>query len=132
MSKTALEKRGGWKQTRIRPEWIERLRAAHKSNPDFSPNVNLATMKEPKLIELACQIAASHISGWIWEQVDKDVQRIIQAERRDAILTTALHLGGQVEPHADGTITVIAPRKVKPKTTLPAESLKVTRPTLFN
>ena len=125
----------GWKQVRVRTEWLDKLRAAGKKNPAFSTDIDLATMKEPSLLDLACRIAASHISGWLWVEVDRQVQRIIQAERRDAILTVANHMGGRVETNEDGTLTVIAPRKKSPNSTfptLPASSPTPLRPSLFH
>ena len=120
-----------WKQIRIRPEWIEWLRTASQKNPTFSPNMDLATMKEPKLLELACRIAVSHISGWLFEKIEEDVAKIIQAERRDAILTVANHLGGRVQTNEDGTITVMTRRKESPNLTLPLDS-QFKLPTMLN
>ena len=131
--KKAGSEKSGWKQVRIRTEWLDKLRAAHKTNPTFSPDVDLATMKEPFLLDLACRIAAGHISGWIWKQVDQQVQRIIQAERRDAILTVANHMGGRVETNEDGSLTVVAPRKKSPNATFPVAPLRApaARPSVF-
>ena len=64
---------------RIRAEWVDMLRMAYKHNPAFQPDVDLTTMKEPQLIELACRSASGLISGWIWKQVDEWVQEIVQA-----------------------------------------------------
>ena len=132
MGRKKTAKKGAWKPVRVRPEWLERLREAHKKNPTFSPTVDLATESEPKLLELACRIAVSHISGWLWEQVDKDVQKIIQAERRDAILTVANHCGARVQTNADGSITVIARRKESPDVTLPTLGTSLPRPAMLN
>ena len=132
MGRKRTAKKGDWKPVRVKPEWLEMLREAHKRNPSFSSGVDLATASEPSLLQLACRVAASHISGWIWEQVDKDVQKIIQAERRDAILTVANHCGARVQTNADGTITVIARRKESPDVTLPTLGVPLPRPTMFN
>ena len=127
--KTRLEKSsGGWKLVRIRAEWVDMLRMAYKHNPAFSPDVDLTTMKEPQLIELACRSASGLISGWIWKQVDEWVQEIVQAERRDAIFTVANHLGAQVETHSDGTFTVIAPTVVAPREETPEITIQAECP----
>ena len=132
MGRKKTAQKGDWKPVRVKPEWLEMLREAYKNNPSFSPSVDLAAASEPSLLQLACRVAASHISGWIWEQVDKDVQKIIQTERRDAILTVANHCGARTQTNADGSITVIARRKESPDVTLPTLGASLPRPAMLN
>ena len=43
----AGSEKSGWKQVRIRTEWLDKIREAHKKNPAFSPTVDLTTASEP-------------------------------------------------------------------------------------
>ena len=57
------------------------MRVAGKKNPAFSPTVDLKTASEPKLLHLACQVASLYISGWFWERLTPDLDKIVEMEK---------------------------------------------------
>ena len=124
--------KSGWKQVRIRTEWLDLIREAHKKNPAFSPTVDLSTASEPNLIHVACQVASLTISGWLWERLTPHIDQIVDRARLDAAVRVAGHFGGRVVTNNDGSLTVIAPGQDPPDfPTVPAPQ-PLPRPTVFN
>ena len=106
-----------WKPVRIQQEWIDMMRGAGQKNPSFSPTVDLTTASEPKLLHLACQCASLYISGWFWERLTPDIERIVNLEKLRTAIQVAAHFGAEVRESEDGTLTIVARRK--PDYTLP-------------
>ena len=102
-------KAGTWKPVRVQHAWLDKIREAHKKNPSFSPNCDLATTSDPNVINVACQIASVMISGLFWEKLTPDIDRIVDIARLDAATRVAAHFGGKVVTNADGSLTVIEP-----------------------
>ena len=109
MSRRNKAKAGDWKPVRVRKEWLELIRFAHKKNPDFSPTVDLADASEPHLIEVACQIAALYISGWFWDRLEPEIDRMVDLARVQAAVDVARHLGATIRKNPDGTLTISKP-----------------------
>ena len=106
-----------WKPVRIQQEWIDMMRMAGQKNPSFSPTVDLTTASEPKILHLACQVAALYISGWIWERLTPDLDQIIDLARLQSATQVAAFFGAEVRKNADQSITIIA--RGKPDYTIP-------------
>ena len=49
---TKIADKSAWKPVRVKKEWLEMIREAHKKNPDFSPTFDLADASEPHLIHV--------------------------------------------------------------------------------
>ena len=98
-----------WKQIRVRRGWLELIREAHKANPSFSPTCDLATTSEPNIVNVACQIASTMISGLFWEKLTPDIDRIVDRVRADTAVSVALHLGATIRKNPDGTLTITKP-----------------------
>ena len=106
-----------WKPVRIQQEWIDMMRAAGQKNPSFSPTVDLTTASEPKLLHLACQVAALYISGWFWERLTPDLDNIVDLARLQSAAQVAAFFGAEVKKNADQSLTIIA--RGKPDYTIP-------------
>ena len=98
-----------WKPVRIRQAWLNKIRDAHKANPSFSPTCDLATTGEPNIVNVACQVASTMISGAFWESLTPDIDRIVDRVRAETAVSVALHLGGAVRQNPDGTLTITKP-----------------------
>ena len=114
-TKTATD----WKPVRIRKEWLDMLREAGRQNPGFSPTVDLTTESEPKLLHMACQVAALYISGWFWERLTPDLDQIIVLERLRVAIKVAAFFRADVRQNADQSITIIA--RGKPDFVIPKD-----------
>lgn len=119
MGRRKTVKPGDWTTVRVRPEWLDMLRSAHKQDPTFSPNVDLKTASAPHLLHVACQVASLVISGWIWDRLTPDIDRLVDKVRLDAVIRVAAHFGATVQTNADGSLTVNAPGKDMPNATIP-------------
>ena len=99
-----------WKPVRVRKAWLDKIREAHKKNPAFSPTVDLATASEPHVINAACQIASMMISGWFWDRLTPEIDRIVDLARVEAAVSVATHLGATIRKNPNGrTLTIIKP-----------------------
>ena len=130
--KKAGSEKSGWKQVRIRPEWLDLIREAHKKNPAFSPTVDLSTASEPNLIHVACQVASLSISGWLWERLTPHIDQIVDRVRLDAAVRVAGHFGGRVVTNDDGSISVIKPDGKMPDFPTVPTPQQLPRPTMFH
>ena len=108
MGRHKTAKPGDWTTVRVRPEWLDMLRAAGQKNPSFSPTVDLTTASAPKLLHLACQVAALHISGWFWDRLTPDLDQIVDLARLQAAVQVAAFFGAEVQKNADQSLTIIA------------------------
>ena len=97
-----------WKPVRVQQEWLDNMRAAGHINPSFSPTVDLETASEPKLLQLACKVAALYIGGWIWERLTPDLDQIIDLARLQTAVKVAAFFRAEVRKNADQSITIIA------------------------
>ena len=102
------------------------MRRAGKKNPSFYTPIDLATASEPKVLQLACHVAAMYISGFIWEKLTPDLDKIINLEKLRTAMQVSAHFGGEVRENEDGTLTIIARRK--PDYTLPPASAGFPKP----
>ena len=109
MGRKKLENPVNWKPVRIQKEWLDMLRAAGQKNPSFSPTVDLTTASEPKLLHLACQVAALYISGWFWERLTPDLDHIVELSEFRGAVRVAAHFGATVQRNADHSLTITAP-----------------------
>ena len=99
-----------WKPVRIRQSWLNKIRDAHKANPSFSPTCDLATTGEPNLVNVACEIASTMISGLFWEQITPEIDQIVDQVRAETAVSVATHLGAKIHKSPDGkTLTIIKP-----------------------
>ena len=121
-----------WKPVRVRKEWLDKIRAAHQKNPSFSPTCDLATTSEPNIVNIACQIASTMISGLFWEQLEPHIAQIVDQVRLDAAVRVAGQLGARVVTNDDGSISVIeADGKIPDFPTVPTQK-PLPRPTMFH
>ena len=121
-------KAGTWKPVRVQHAWLDKVRAAHKKNPELSPE--LATVSDPKLLSFACDLTAWFISGDFWNRISPELDRTVDIARLDAATRVAAHFGGKVVTNADGSLTVIDPGKDH-ISTVPAP-VPIQRPSLFH
>ena len=124
-TKTATD----WKPIRCRKAWIDMLREAHKKNPDFSPTFDLGGASEPHLIHVACQVASLYISGWFWERLTPEIDRIVELARVETAVNVATHLGAAVRKNQDGTLTI---SKTGLADGIVPETIPMQRPTMLH
>ena len=99
-----------WKPVRVRLAWLDKIREAHKANPSFSPTCDLATTSEPNIVNVACQIASTMISGLFWEKLTPEIDRIVDLARAETAVSVATHLGATIQQNPDGrTLAIIKP-----------------------
>ena len=99
-----------WEQIRVRRGWLDKIREAHKANPSFSPTCDLATTSEPNIVNVACQIASTMISGLFWEKLTPEIDQIVDQVRAETAANVATHLGATIHTSPDGkTLTIIKP-----------------------
>ena len=118
-----------WKQIRVRSGWLDKIREAHKANPSFSPTCDLATTSEPNIVNVACQMAATMISGLFWERLTPEIDRIVDLARAETAVGVAMRLGATIKKNSDGTFTISKPGMKDAK--IPAPIL-VQRPTFMH
>ena len=128
MGRKKTAKKGDWKPIRVRPISLDKVRAAHKQNPTFAPE--LGTASDPQLLAYALDIAAWCISGELWKNVEKTLNRECDRARLDAAIRVAKAFGGTVCTNPNGSITVVKPGQAKPST-VPAP-VPIQRPNMFN
>ena len=98
-----------WKPVRVRLAWLDKIREAHKANPSFSPTCDLATTSEPNIVNVACQIASTMISGLFWEKLTPEIDRIVDQVRAETAVSVAMHLGAAIRKNPNGTLTISKP-----------------------
>ena len=106
MGRKKTVNKGDWTPVRVRKEWLDKMREAHKSNPSFSPTCDLATTSEPNILNVACQIASVMISGLFWKKLTPDIDRMIARARAETAVAVAAHLGASIRRNPDGTLTI--------------------------
>ncbi len=127
MARKKIADKSAWKPVRVKKEWLDMIREAHKKNPDFSPTLDLGDASEPHLIHVACKVAALYISGWIWERLTPDLDQIVDLEKLRTAVQVAAFFGAEVRKNADQSLTLIA--RGKPDYTLPTdESTRFPKP----
>ena len=114
MGRKKTAKKGDWKPVRVRPEWLDKLRAACKEHVDALP-FDPGTVSEPKLLEFACDIAAWVASGEFRQHLKPEMAKVALS----AATQVAAHFGGKIVTNADGSLSVIDPDKDH-KVTVPA------------
>ena len=129
MARKKITDKSAWKPVRVKKEWLELIRWAHKKNPEFSPTFDLADASEPHLLHVACQIASLYISGWFWDRLEPDIDRIVDLARVEAAVSVATHLGAAISKNPDGTLTITKPDHADGMVPKP---LPMQRPTMIN
>ena len=105
MGRKKTSKKGDWKPVRVRPEWLDQVRAACKKNKRHALPFDPDTVSEPKLLEFACDIAA-----WVTsDEFHKQLKPAMDKAVLDAATRVAAHFGGKIVTNADGSLTVIDP-----------------------
>ena len=103
MGRKKTAKKGDWKPIRVRPAWLDKLRAALKKAPD--PPFDIDKASDPTVLHFACDIAAWVASGEFLAKLEPAAA----ATRLDVATRVAAHFGGTVVTNADGSLTVIDP-----------------------
>ena len=129
MARKKITDKSAWKPVRVKKEWLELIRWAHKKNPDFSPTFELADASDPHLLHVACQVASLYISGWFWDRLTPDIDRIVDLARVEAAVSVATHLGAAIRKNPDGTLTIT---KGGMEDGIVPEPLPMQRPTILH
>ena len=128
MARKKILDKSDWKPVRIKKEWLDMIRWAHKKNPDFSPTLDLADASEPHLLHVACQVASLYISGWFWNRLGPEIDRIVDLARIQTAVSVATHLGAEIRKNPDGKLTITKPGM---DDGIVADPLPVQRPTFI-
>ena len=105
MGRKKTAKKGDWKPVRVRPAWLDKLRAACKQSKRRTVPFDPDTVSEPKLLEFACDIAAWVASGEFSKQLRPAMDKVVL----DAATRVAAHFGAKIVLLEDGGLSVTEP-----------------------
>ena len=118
---------GNWKTIRVRRKNLDCLRATTRANPcpkSFVPYLDVETLNDSALFDIACDLAVNQISGKLFKNVERKLQKWMHMCQHNGAVQVAAHFGATVRKEADGTYTIVKTKgREIPLPPLPAPEL---------
>ena len=114
MPKQPQETPRKWKTVSVRRKSLEVMRDAIRANPcpeTFVPQLDVETMNESNVLDIACILAARQLCGKLFEEwfekLRPEVERMVKLAQEDGMIQVARHFQSSIRAESDGSYSIV-------------------------